>query len=97
MAEQQSQQEWPWPIAVTKRLEGVDFPMDRKTAEQKLSGVSVEGKDIGQLFDRMNFPVNSPADLEQQIKTAKEGGSVSGRREMPTEKGGQHSHSGGRD
>lgn len=65
-----------WPIDVTTRMVGVSFPVDRRTAEERLDGVNVKGRNVTEYFDNMRFPLNSPADLTEQIKNASEGKKV---------------------
>ena len=57
---------------VRNRLRGVDYPLDRSTAESKLSGIMVGGKDITEYFDQVNWPINSESDLENRFSRLKE-------------------------
>ncbi len=90
MAEQRTKN-ISWPIEVTTRTKGIDFPMPRELAEQLLKGITIEeGKDVTEYFDLMDWPVNSPADLTEQIKIASEGRQVPKNRVQPSVKGGEH-------
>ncbi len=57
---------------VRNRLQGVDYPLDRDMAEEKLSGINVGGKDITEYFDQINWPINSQSDLENRFSRLKE-------------------------
>ena len=50
-----------------ERLQGISFPLDRSTGESKLSGVLINGKDLAQYFDKMNWPIPSREDLMGQV------------------------------
>ncbi len=52
---------------IQERLQGVDYPLDRSTAEDKLSGMSVGGKDITEYFDQVNWPIQSQDDLTNRL------------------------------
>ena len=59
-----------WMRDVEGKLQGVNFPLDRDTAEDRLSGTMVGGKDITQYFDRINWPINSKDELMNKMKMA---------------------------
>ncbi len=52
------------------RLRGVNFPLERSDAEERLRGASVEGRDITSYFDNIDWPVNSRDDLVSKIRSA---------------------------
>ena len=57
---------------IRNRLKGVDYPLDRDTAEEKLRGIKVGGKDITEYFDQVNWPINSESDLDNRFSRLKE-------------------------
>ena len=60
-----------WAVFVLHAIKGLDFPInDKKTLKSKLQGIEIKGKDIGEVIDNIDFPINSPAELLHKIKQA---------------------------
>ncbi len=57
-----------WPVEVLRRIKGVDFPADRSTLKEKLSGLKIEGRDINEILEKLSYPIKSPAQLLANIK-----------------------------
>ncbi|WP_456454930.1 bacterio-opsin activator [Thermovibrio sp.] len=66
-----------WPVYVLKAIKGLDFPIDQSRKEElkeRLRGVKVKEVPADELVDKIEFPVNSPADLLHKLAQAvKEG------------------------
>ncbi len=56
-----------WAINVARAVKGVDFPIGREVAEQRLRKINVRGRDMSELLEQVNFPLNTPADLLREI------------------------------
>lgn len=53
-----------WAVAVLTSIRGLDFPVDSPRAlRERLSGLSAYGLDLGELAERLDYPVRGPADL----------------------------------
>jgi len=57
-----------WAIKVLTRLRGADFPLDREQLMERLKGVVIKGKPFEEIIEKMEFPVNSPAEVLRKIK-----------------------------
>ncbi|MEM1658334.1 MAG: hypothetical protein QXK94_04785 [Candidatus Jordarchaeales archaeon] len=64
--------EFLWAIQVLSRIRGLDFPVEKKELQERLVGISVKGKPVEEILDKMEYPVKSPADLLRKIKQAAE-------------------------
>jgi len=66
-----------WPVYVLKAIKRLDFPIDRSRKEElkeRLRGVKVKEVPADELADKIEFPINSPADLLHKLAQAvKEG------------------------
>ncbi len=60
----------PWYGDVENALQGAKFPMDRSTAEKKLSNVRIGSQDIDRYFGQVNWPVDSAQELMYQVHQA---------------------------
>ncbi len=56
-----------WAVEVAQASRNVNFPLSKDEAMSKFSGIDVRGKDIGQVLERVEFPVDTPADLLHKI------------------------------
>jgi probable regulatory domain-containing protein len=66
-------EEVPWAYKVLKAIKerGVKFPIrDASQIIEKLSGIKVKDKDISELADKIQYPINNPAILLSKIKKA---------------------------
>ncbi len=61
-----------WPIQVAKLTSNLDFPLSKDEACEKIIGIAVKGEDIGQIMNRLDYPIESPADLMDKISRATE-------------------------
>ncbi len=61
-----------WPIQVAKLTSNLAFPLSKEEARHKLKGIDVKGEDIGRIIDRLDYPIDSPADLMDKISRATE-------------------------
>ncbi len=59
-----------WAVQVLARIKGLDFPAGKEELKSRLSGISVEGRGIEEILDKIEYPVNSPAELLHKIKKA---------------------------
>lgn len=66
-------EEVPWAYKVLKAIKerGVKFPIrDSSQIIEKLSGIKVKDRDISELADKVQYPINNPAILLNKIKRA---------------------------
>ena len=56
-----------WALAVLKSVKGLDFPVSGSQLAERLSGISVHGKDAGELI-RNEPEIKSPAELLKKLK-----------------------------
>ncbi len=68
--EAESVEKQSWFKDVDNALQGSSFPMDQNKAEETLSGLTIGGRNISQLFGKINWPVKSKQDLINQIHQA---------------------------
>jgi predicted transcriptional regulator len=52
-----------WTVRVTDAMKHLNFPLSKEEAQEKLKGIKVDGKDISQLLEVIEYPLDSPADL----------------------------------
>ncbi|MCD6427427.1 MAG: hypothetical protein J7L03_04975 [Caldisericaceae bacterium] len=57
-----------WAIKVLERIRGADFPLNKEEFLTRLTGVSIKGKPVSEIAEKIQFPVKSPAELLHQIK-----------------------------
>jgi len=57
-----------WPVEVLRRIKGVDFPADKSVLKERLSGLKIEGKNIDEILEKLNYPIKSPAQLLANIR-----------------------------
>ncbi len=63
--------EIPWAVAVLEKLKGFDFPAEGpEDLRERLRGINIEGKDVEELLEHIEYPVNSPAELLRKLKRA---------------------------
>lgn len=66
-------EEVPWAYRVLKAIKerGVKFPINNVSElKEKFSGLKIKEKDIQDIADRIDYPVNNPAILLKKIKQA---------------------------
>ncbi len=56
-----------WPVTLAKATEGLTFPLTHEEAEEKLSGLKIDGRDMVEILGQLKYPVETPADLIHQI------------------------------
>jgi predicted transcriptional regulator len=56
-----------WAVEVATRMRGVDFPLTEEEARKRLKGVRVEGQNVLEFLDNIEFPLDTPADLLHAI------------------------------
>jgi len=62
--------EGPWSYHVLKQSKGIDFPAGKEELLEKLSGITVNGKKIESIIERIELPVESHSYLLKKIKEA---------------------------
>lgn len=56
-----------WAVEVASRMRGAAFPLDEDDARDRLKGIRADGQGIGEIMDRIRFPVATPAELLHEI------------------------------
>ena len=59
-----------WAVNVLARLKGVDFPITKEALLEKLGGLTIKGLSIEEIANRIDYPINTPAELLHKIKEA---------------------------
>ena len=59
-----------WAVKVLSMLKGIDFPLSKDRFLERLRGVDIKGKPIEELADKMDFPIDTPAELLHKMKEA---------------------------
>ena len=54
-------------MTLAKATEGLTFPLTHEQAEEKLSGLKIDGRDMVEILGQLKYPVETPADLIHQI------------------------------
>ena len=57
-----------WAMKVLIRLRGADFPMGKEQFIERLRGVVIKERPIKEIVEKMEFPVNNPAEVLRKIK-----------------------------
>ncbi len=57
-----------WAVHVLAKIKGVDFPAGKEQLMERLKGMVIKGKKIEEILDKLEYPVNSPAELLHGIK-----------------------------
>ena len=60
--------EFLWAAHVLMRIKGMEFPAEKGELEDRLRGLVVKGKDLGELVEELEHPITSPADLLKKLK-----------------------------
>ena len=58
-----------WPVEVLVKIKGTDFPV--KSAEElkeKLTGVKVGEKEVVEILEQLDYPIENPAELLHKIR-----------------------------
>ncbi len=59
-----------WAVHVLARIRGLDFPASKSELKERLEGMKIKGKEIGEILEKLSYPIKSPAQLLHEIKTA---------------------------
>ncbi len=59
-----------WAFHILSRLKGTDFPVEKETLLQKLSGMIIKDKKIEDVLDKIEYPIKTPAELLHKIREA---------------------------
>lgn len=59
-----------WAVHVLSRIKGTDFPVSKEILEEKLKGISIKGKDIDEILEKMDYPIHTPSELLHKIREA---------------------------
>jgi probable regulatory domain-containing protein len=58
----------PWAVLTLKAVKGLDFPADKAALLERLKGLKIQDIPAEELLDRLEYPVQNPADLLHQIR-----------------------------
>ncbi len=59
-----------WPIQVAKLTSDLDFPLNREEARDRIKGIDIRGRDVGEIVEDLDYPIESPAELMDKISKA---------------------------
>jgi len=57
-----------WAVHVLTRIRGLDFPVNKDVLRERLKGIVIKGKNVEEILERLEYPINSPAQLLHQMK-----------------------------
>ncbi len=57
-----------WAVHVLTRIRGLDFPVDKEVLRERLKGIVIKGENVEEILERLEYPINSPAQLLHQMK-----------------------------
>jgi len=57
-----------WAVHVLTRIRGLDFPVDKEVLRERLKGIVIKGENVQEILERLEYPINSPAQLLHQMK-----------------------------
>ena len=61
--------ETQWPMEVLLRIKGTDFPVKKaEILKEKLSGMKIEERKAEEIIEKIDYPIENPADLLHKIK-----------------------------
>ena len=55
---------------VLSRIKGTDFPVTKEILEEKFKGISIKGKDIEEILEKLSYPIHTPSELLHKIREA---------------------------
>jgi probable regulatory domain-containing protein len=58
----------PWAVLTLKAVKGLDFPADKAVLLERLKGLKIQDIPAEELLERLEYPVQNPADLLHQIR-----------------------------
>ena len=61
-----------WALHVLERIKGTDFPVNKETIKNKISGMIIKGKRAEEILEKIKYPIRSPAELLRKIREALE-------------------------
>ena len=59
-----------WAVYVLSRIKGTDFPVTKEILEEKFKGISIKGKDIEEILEKLSYPIHTPSELLHKIREA---------------------------
>jgi len=59
-----------WAFNVLRNIRGLDFPVDKEALKSRLVGLKIKNQSVEAVLDKIEYPVNTPAELLHKIKTA---------------------------
>ncbi|MCD6573805.1 MAG: KaiC associated regulatory domain-containing protein [Thermoplasmata archaeon] len=57
-----------WAVHVLAKIKGLDFPVRKDKLIERLHGMTIKGKSMEEILDRIEHPIQSPAELLHKIK-----------------------------
>ena len=57
-----------WAVHVLKSIKGLDFPASKDALMERLKGYRIMGKPIEEILEKLEYPVESPAELLHKIR-----------------------------
>ncbi|RLI82296.1 MAG: KaiC associated regulatory domain-containing protein [Archaeoglobales archaeon] len=57
-----------WAVHVLTRIRGLDFPVDKDVLMERLKGIVIRSKNVEEILEELEYPINSPAQLLHQMK-----------------------------
>ncbi|KAA0002662.1 MAG: KaiC associated regulatory domain-containing protein [Thermoplasmata archaeon] len=57
-----------WAVHVLAKIKGLDFPVGKDKLIERLHGMTIKGKSMEEILDRIEHPIQSPAELLHKIK-----------------------------
>ncbi len=57
-----------WAVNVLAKIKGLDFPVEKSQLMERLHGLTIKGKSMEEILDRIEYPVKSPSELLHKIK-----------------------------
>ncbi len=57
-----------WAVHVLKSIKGLDFPASKDALMERLKGYRIMGKPIEGILEKLEYPVESPAELLHKIR-----------------------------
>ncbi len=58
-----------WAVKVLQRIRGTDFPVNKETLANKLSGIVIKNIRISEILEKLKYPIASPKDLLHEIRS----------------------------
>ncbi len=57
-----------WAVHVLKSIKGLDFPVGKEQLLERLHGYRIMGKPVEEILEKIEYPVESPAELLHRIR-----------------------------